>query len=281
MVLAPNQKPNRKEKQMTNDCREICEGLVKDAAESCSVRRLAGSTGWSVGRVAAALDEAEKAGAVRSIGSLGMHFSVDPNKLSEILTAPAPAAEPTPEPAPATAPAAEPAPAPAVAEAPAPAPEPAPAPVPEAEPAPEPAPKKSRLSFLMAKIHAVKAPEILTGDAREARLAELFEQCVNIVVEINEAIAEIASKFPMYVDSEKDLVQIVRITPEPGSTAPGGIKLSYFPKDRKGFRKERFLLEEPWPTTLTAGGGGYIVKRVEREAVALVERMTNFVLRQK
>ena len=268
---------------MTSDCREICEGLMKDAAESCSVRRLAGSTGWTVGRVAAALDEAEKIGAVKSIGSLGMHFSVEPSRLTELLTAPAPA----PEPAPATAaePAPEPVPAPAAEPAPEPVPAPAAEPAPEPAPAPAPAPaaepKKSKLSYLMAKIKAVKAPEILTGDAREARLNELFEQCVNIVVEINEAIAEIAAKFPMYVDSKKDLVQIVRVTPEPGSNAPGGIKLSYFPKDRKGFRKERFLLEEPWPTTLTAGGGGYIVRKVEREAVALVERMTNFVLRQK
>jgi hypothetical protein len=279
MVLAPQPKTKQGKAKMTEDCKELMNRLVQASASSCSLRRLAESTGWLASRVSAALDEAEKAGAIKRMGSSGLHFAVADN-LGEILENP-PDVQPVPEPAPA------PEPTPAPAPDPVPAPEPAPAqqqePPPQQEPqAPDAHPqKKSKLSYLMAKIKAVKAPEILEGAAREARLCEIFDACLDVVIEINEAITEIATKFPMWVDPQKDLLQLIRVTPPEGSTAPGGIKLSYFPKDRKGFRRERFLLEEPWPKMLTSGGGGYIVRKVEREAVALVERMTNFVLRQK
>lgn len=262
MVLAPNQKPKKENKKMSTLCEDrkvIIEKLREVEASATSLKKLRGfCPDWSSERLNAAIEQLEAEMLLKQMGSSSTHFSVDEELLKTISLEP-PAAVKESE-AEETASASATTPGPSVS--------------------PAPNQKKTRLMSIMDKLALVSPPKVLEGDEREARLAELFEACVDRVVEIDEAIKEIGSKFPMYVDADKDRIFIVRVTVEPGSTAPGGLRMTYTPPDKHGNRRERVLFETPWPRNLTENGGSWIPKKVEQIALGVVERMTDYITRQ-
>jgi hypothetical protein len=143
-----------------------------------------------------------------------------------------------------------------------------------------PAPPKRKcpsINDIMSQLEEVSAPEVYEGDERENKIAELFELAKNKINEINEAILAIAKKFPMYVSAEDDLLSIVRVTPDKGSTAPGGVRVTYTPPHT--YRRKASLFESPWPRYLTDENGLRVVMRMERVAVKLLEKMTDYVLK--
>lgn len=142
-----------------------------------------------------------------------------------------------------------------------------------------PAPPKRKcpsINEIMAALDDVSAPEVYDGSNRENKIAELFELAMNKVNEINEAILAIAKKFPMYVNGDRDLITIVRVIPEKGSTAPGGVRVTYTPPPH---RRKVSLFEAPWPRVLTDENGLRVVMNIERKAVKLLERMSDYVVR--
>lgn len=263
MVLAPNQKPKRKQKMsnIAEDRKVLIEALRASGSGSTSLKRLRAAIGieWSADQLCNTIEQLEKEGLLSRMGSSATHFSVDEDLLRSVNLEPSAAvAESEDEAEEADS-------GDTAASA-----------TPPSQPTPAP---KTKLMSLMDKLAMVTPPKILEGDEREARLAELFEECVDRVVEIDEAIKEIGSKFPMYVDADKDRIYIVRVTVEPGSTAPGGLRMTYSPPDKHGNRKERVLFETPWPRNLTESGGEWIPKKVESIALGVVERMTDYITR--
>lgn len=128
---------------------------------------------------------------------------------------------------------------------------------------------------ILKTLSDVNAPKTYTGDARDAKIAELFDLACSKISEINSAIGVIAQKFPMYVDESKDIISIIRIVPE-SPTAPGGVRVTYNPPPS---RRRVVLFEAAWPAILTDENGTRIVMNIEGKAVSMLQRMTNYVIK--
>lgn len=211
-----------------------------------SLKKVSGklNSSWTEERISDALDALEEKGVLSFMGSAGTHFSVDRDRLEEFLqkeqSAPAETSKKCMK-------------------------------VPAG-----PKRKFPAINEIIASLDAVKAPTVYAGEKREEKIEELFELMLGKISDVNAAIESIAAKFPMFVSQDEDLITCVRVVPEAGSTAPGGVRVTYTPPPH---RRTTVLFEAPWPKFLTDDTGLRIVTKVENEAVKMLQRMSDYIVR--
>lgn len=227
---------------------ERMKNLIREKRWSLVTAKKAEAAGWPHEAAVEALDALVSEGFLEAMGSLGISFKVRDEE-------PAPAADepaPTEEPAPAAA-------------------EPAQEPVQEAAPRlKKPDFKKpSKLDRLLAQIEASEAPKVFEGGERDAKASETLERMMDIIVRVNGGITSLSERAGYgIVDPDTDLITILR--------EESGIRASYSPD---GGRTDRVLFFEAWPKAMTEKWCETAVARLEKQAVDLLDRMTQYCVK--
>lgn len=232
---------------MSNEMMAVARVLANAGSEATSLKKLrAAFPSWTSEALCGAIDGLEKSGGIKGMGSSSTHFSVDLTKVAEIITAPTPAPEPVPEHEPEPAPASE------------------PSPVPQPEPAPER--KKTRLSRILDKILETPAPKIFEGQEREDLIISTTAFMCEFIVGINDAIEELANRAGFgIVDPMTDIISISREN--------DAVKATYSPDKGK---TEKVLFFSQFPQKLTERFCDAEKRRLEREAVSMLDRMVKY-----
>lgn len=251
----------------------VAKAIAESGADSCSCKRLQHRfPDWEIGEV---LDALEALGCLKSMGALGLYFEVCHDELQKLITTglepptPATPAEDDEEESEETTPA--PAPAPEAA------PEAAPA-APKAKlknelPKAKKAPKKSKLDLLLEQINASTAPQFLEGAERDQAIDQTIDRMIDVIVRVNAGITALSERAGMgIVDKDNDLIALTRV-----KEGAGGMKATY---SSDGGRTQRVLFFEAWPQHMDEAWCSRAVKRLERCAVDMLGRMTEYCLKR-
>lgn len=258
----------------------VAKAIVESGADSCSCKRLQHRfPDFQIGEV---LDALEALGCIKAMGALGLYYEVCHDELQKLITT---GLEPVPEPAAEddedeekseeTTPVPVPVPAPAPEAAPTPAPMPAPKAklkneLPKAK---TKAPKKSKLDLLLEQINASEAPKFLEGDERTAAIDQTVERMIDVIVRVNAGITALSERAGLgIIDPDADLIALTRV-----KEGNGGVKATYSPD---GGRTTRVLFFESWTPRLDEAWCDKAVKRLEKCAVDMLGRMTEYCLKR-
>lgn len=258
----------------------VAKAIAESGADSCSCKRLQHRfSDFQIGEI---LDALEALGCIKAMGALGLYYEVCHDELQKLITT---GLEPVPEPAAEddedeeeseeTTPVPVPVPAPAPEAAPTPAPTPAPKAklkneLPKAK---AKAPKKSKLDLLLEQINASTAPQFLEGAERDQAIDQTIDRMIDVIVRVNAGITALSERAGMgIVDKDNDLIALTRV-----KEGAGGMKATY---SSDGGRTQRVLFFESWPRHMDEAWCDKAVRRLERCAVDMLGRMTEYCLKR-
>lgn len=261
----------------------VAKAIAESGADSCSCKRLQHRfPDWGIGEV---LDALEALGCLKTMGALGLYYEVCHDELQKLITTglesatPAAEGDEDAEESEETTPAVAPAPAEEESEAPVPVAPVAPAPkaklkneLPKAKTKAK-APKKSKLDELLERINASEAPKFLEGVERDQAIDQTIDRMIDVIVRVNAGITALSERAGMgIVDKDNDLIALTRV-----KEGAGGMKATY---SADGGRTQRVLFFESWPQHMDEAWCSRAVKRLERCAVDMLGRMTEYCLKR-
>jgi hypothetical protein len=130
--------------------------------------------------------------------------------------------------------------------------------------------KLSKLDRLLERINSSEAPKVFEGDELTAKKNEIVDRMIDVVVRVNSGITSLSERIG-YGIIDPDTDQIALIRDDKGVTA------SY---SNDGGRTTRVLFFESWPKAMTERWCESAIARLERQAVDMLGRMTQYCLKK-